>query len=295
MADYSQQEIETDQHVWSLRERRPELKLSYPNVDPDLVRAPVFAMRLGRTASDDELPLHRHRKGQIVIAEKGSVKCRVETGIWMVPTFGAFWVPGGVSHANSASPDSRIICIFVDPALSRLPDRCCILGVSPLMRSIADELTKRSVRYRLDEPSGRLALVLMDEFASASVSYQHLPLSSSPRLRQIAELLLDDPADRRTIADWASHLAMSERNFARWVQKETGMTFGQWRRQLQVLVALERLSSGSSVNVISQDLGYESTSAFITMFKKVFGDSPNRYIRRIEATGDLTEADRTLG
>jgi len=291
MAEYSQYEIEEDEHAWSLLTHRPDLKLSYPRIDPDRVNTPVFAIRLGRQVNDDELPIHRHVKGQLIIAERGSVKCRVENGIWMVPTFGALWIPGGIAHANSASLDSSIVCVFVDNHVARLPERCCILGVNPLMRNIADELTKRSVHYKLDEPSGRLALVLMDEFASASVSYQHLPMSSDPRLIEISATLLDDPADRRTVAEWASNLAMSERNFARWVVGETGMTFGQWRRQLQVLVALERLSSGSSVNVISQDLGYESPSAFITMFKKVCGDSPSRYIKRIETTGDISPAD----
>jgi len=287
MDSYRQQEIEHENHVWSLRERNPSLTLSYPNVDPDRIDTPVFAIRLGRGPADDELPLHSHRKGQLVIAENGSVTCRVENGIWMVPTFGAFWVPGGIAHSNSVSPNGSVICVFVDGEVSGLPRKCCTLGVTPLMRVITEALTQRSVRYTPDSPSGRLAQVLMDEFAKAPTSDQHLPMSSDPRLVEVAEHLLADPADRRTVAEWAAELAMSERSFARWGVRETGLTFGQWRRQLHGLVALERLSAGSSVHIIAQDLGYESTSAFITMFKKVFGDSPRRYLRRIEATGDL--------
>ena len=287
MNSYQQQEIEHEDHAWSLLERSPGLTLSYPSVDPDRIKAPVFAIRLGRGPTDDVLPLHRHRKGQLVIAENGSLTCRVENGIWVVPTFGAFWVPGGIAHSNTVSPNGSVICVFVDGEASGLPDRFCTLGVSPLIRAMTDALTQRSVRYVPDSPSGRLAQVLMDEFAKAPVSYLHLPISSDSRLIEVAEHLLADPADRRTVAEWATHLAMSERSFSRWIDRETGLTFGQWRRQLHGLVALERLSAGSSVNIIAQDLGYESTSAFITMFKKVFGDSPRRYLRQIEATGRL--------
>jgi AraC-like DNA-binding protein len=56
------------------------------------------------------------------------------------------------------------------------------------------------------------------------------------------------------------------------------MTFGRWRQQLHVLIALRLLSAGSSVQTVSQDLGYESPSAFIAMFKKSLGKPPARYL-----------------
>ncbi|MFS2117083.1 helix-turn-helix domain-containing protein, partial [Herbaspirillum frisingense] len=68
------------------------------------------------------------------------------------------------------------------------------------------------------------------------------------------------------------------RSFARFVQAETGMSFGRWRRQIHLMVALQRLASGSSVQRVSQDLGYDSVSAFITMFKKTLGKPPARYM-----------------
>ena len=47
--------------------------------------------------------------------------------------------------------------------------------------------------------------------------------------------------------------------------------------------ALEQLERGIPVQTISFDLGYESPSAFIAMFRKVLGASPNRYLGRREA------------
>ena len=71
---------------------------------------------------------------------------------------------------------------------------------------------------------------------------------------------------------------MSERSLFRLVPEETGMSFGRWRKQFQILLALERLSQGEAVQTVAFDLGYETSSAFITMFRKVLGASPARYL-----------------
>jgi AraC-like DNA-binding protein len=67
------------------------------------------------------------------------------------------------------------------------------------------------------------------------------------------------------------------------VLAETGMTFSRWRQQLQIIVAIQKLSAGNTVQSVSEALGYESVSAFITMFKKALGKSPARYFSEREA------------
>lgn len=77
---------------------------------------------------------------------------------------------------------------------------------------------------------------------------------------------------------------MSERNLARLVVKETGLSFRRWRHQLQLIVALQLLIGGKSVQDAAQSLGYDSTTAFITMFKKGLGQTPARYIANLTTT-----------
>ena len=59
---------------------------------------------------------------------------------------------------------------------------------------------------------------------------------------------------------------------------QTGLSFDRWRRQLHMIVALRELSGGATVQQVAYGLGYESPSAFITMFKKAFGKPPATYI-----------------
>ncbi len=75
----------------------------------------------------------------------------------------------------------------------------------------------------------------------------------------------------------AGFFAMSERNLARLIVKETGLSFRQWRQQLQLIMALQGLVKGDTVQKVAHTLGYDSTTAFITMFKKGRA-TPGRYI-----------------
>ena len=72
---------------------------------------------------------------------------------------------------------------------------------------------------------------------------------------------------------------VTARTAARLFVKETGQTFGQWRQQLRLLVALEHLGGGASVTQVALEVGYSDVSSFIAVFRDAFGDTPARYFR----------------
>src|SRR5262245_27654938 len=88
-----------------------------------------------------------------------------------------------------------------------------------------------------DARTERLTGVLLGELPRMPVQQLHLPLSAEPRLKRIAAALAENPADRRTLAQWADCVALSESSLARLVVRETGLTFGRWRQQLHLIVA----------------------------------------------------------
>jgi AraC-like DNA-binding protein len=59
-----------------------------------------------------------------------------------------------------------------------------------------------------------------------------------------------------------------------------GLSFGKWRQQVRLLRALERLAAGAAVTEVAFDLGYDSPSAFVTMFRRALGTTPGRYFAR---------------
>jgi len=73
---------------------------------------------------------------------------------------------------------------------------------------------------------------------------------------------------------------MDRRAFTRAFRKQTGLSFGAWRQQACIVVALPRLADGESVTTIALDMGYDSPAAFSTMFRRVLGVPPSRYAEK---------------
>ncbi|MGZ7040222.1 MAG: helix-turn-helix domain-containing protein [Thermoanaerobaculia bacterium] len=55
------------------------------------------------------------------------------------------------------------------------------------------------------------------------------------------------------------------------------MSFAKWRQQLRLLHALQSLAAGQKVASAARAAGYNSTSAFIAMFRKQLGATPAHY------------------
>jgi AraC-like DNA-binding protein len=71
---------------------------------------------------------------------------------------------------------------------------------------------------------------------------------------------------------------MSTRTLYRRFLRETGITFARWKQQARLLESIRRLAEGASVTAVAVDLGYESASAFSTMFRRALGTAPRAFI-----------------
>ncbi len=251
---------------------------SLTDFDPDTNTSPVVALSVEMTANEQELPFHQHRKAQLVLTLHGGVTCEVEKAYWMVPVNYAVWIPGGMPHSNRATVNAQIFFLFVEPDYPGMPQECCTLYISPMLREMIKHFADTPPEYAQESHSGRLAQVMLHELSLMPVEHLCLPITTDARIKMLAAKLINNPGNRSTLHDWASQMAMSDRSFERFICRETGMTFGKWRQQLYLLIAVRMLVTGSSVQNIAYELGYESPTAFITMFKKALGKTPGRYL-----------------
>ncbi|WP_392843327.1 AraC family transcriptional regulator [Burkholderia ambifaria] len=243
----------------------------------DDFKQPAVAIRVHLESEQSEHPQHSHRKGQLILMIQGSATCEVPQALWFVPPQHAVWIPGGTPHSSRASPDAQIYFLFIEPGAVRMPDHCCTLAITPLLRELIRHLAHGKPAYQRGSKTEKVVAVLLDQLAEAPVQQLHLPISQAPAIRRMLETLSADPSDRTTLSQWAARLAMSDRTLARLVVRETGLTFGRWRQQLHLIVALRQLADGTSVQQVAGLLGYDSVTAFITMFKKALGKSPTQY------------------
>ena len=245
--------------------------------DPDLAALPAVAYHLDFSQHAAEVPQHVHRKGQLILALHGAVTCRARDEIWIGPPDCGIWIPGGVAHSARTTDNARLNYLFVEPGAVPLPQECCTLSISPMIRAMVERLAREGGDYPPEGHAARMARVLLDELAEMPREQFNLPISGDPKIRLIADALTLDPSDRRTLGEWARHVAMSESSLARLMLRETGLSFGRWRQQLHLIVALRELASGTAVQNVASELGYESVNAFITMFKKALGSTPAQY------------------
>jgi AraC-like DNA-binding protein len=256
-------------------------------IEPDDVPRRVVTYGIATTDFGGyELDFHRHAKSQLLLVQSGALTCEVEGGLWVVPPRSAIWIPGGALHAVKVAGALEGYNAFVAPDIdARLPPYCCAISVTPLMRELLFRCAGLPVLYDESGVNARLVAVLLDEIAAAHVEDLHLPMPADARLRGILERMMAAPADRASLDLWARRAGMSGRTLGRRIMAETGMSFGRWRQQLAVVLAVRWLAGGASIQKVAADLGYESVPSFVTMFRKALGASPGRYMAQRHSSG----------
>lgn len=239
--------------------------------------APVICSATDYVAGWEVQP-HSHTKHQLVYAVHGVMGVHTDVGHWVVPSSRAIWMPAGTTHAIRCIGEVHMRSLFIrtDAAPGLLTD-CSAVDISPLLTELIRAAAIVEHPYAPESRDDRLMRLLLDELRALPVLPLNLPMPADPRVLLICESLLKQLDDPSTLTDWAVHLGINVKTIQRLFSAQTGMTFGRWRQQARLLRTLELLASGEKVIDIALALGYESPSAFTTMFKKQFGMVPSQF------------------
>ncbi|WP_343630284.1 helix-turn-helix transcriptional regulator [Roseateles sp.] len=221
---------------------------------------------------------HSHPRAQLLYAIDGVMLVDSAAGFWVVPPNRALWLVAGERHSVRMAGLVKMRTAYIDATqLGDLPERTCVLNVSPLLRELLVAAVQVPVDYEERGRDGSLMELLIHELRRATTLPLHLPMPDDDRLRTICDELAEKPADAATAQEWAERLGVSSKTVQRLFVKETGMTFAQWREQARLLFALRRMAEGARVIDIALDCGYASQSAFAAMFRRHFGAPPSSF------------------
>lgn len=222
---------------------------------------------------------HWHARAQFVFAVAGTMRVRTPRHVWIVPSSRALWVPAHTAHEIQMYGVVQMRSLYVNgDAGAGMPSSCVVLNITPLLRELVVRAVALPATYDENGDDGLLMRLLMAEVRRLTPCALDLPLPESPDLTQLCERILADFSAKRPCGLDASDMHTSTRTLYRRFLRETGITFARWKQQARLLESIRRLAEGAPVTTVAIDLGYESPSAFSTMFRRALGIAPRAFI-----------------
>ena len=241
----------------------------------DTLPAPIF-FRAAWVPAETAYPQHRHDWGEFVYSFSGVMEVKLADQHHTAPPPYGIWLPPQVEHTGLNHPETCHCSLYVSaPLCGKLPREACVLIASPLLRAMLDHLRQAPSNGAPTPEHERLLKVVVDQLEQAPRAGSYLPSSDDPLLAPVLQALLAAPGDNRSLADWARVVHTTERTLVRRCQRDLGMGLLEWRQRLRIVKALPRLEAGEKIEAIAFDLGYASVSAFIAMFRRLMGVTPD--------------------
>jgi len=224
------------------------------------------------------IPEHAHPEDQLLFASEGVMTVRTKQGVWVVPPLRAVWIPAETPHSVAMSGPVSIRTLYFLPKLCGfLPRRCFVMNVSSLLKELILHACTFPKLHKRAPTERRIVEIIVDQLKAVESIPLRLPHPSDSRAKRVVETLFANPSDQRTLEKLCAESGASKRTVQRLFLEETKMTFSKWRQQLRLLHAMQRLASGEKVTAAALEAGYNSTSAFISMFRKQLGTTPRAF------------------
>lgn len=244
---------------------------------PATEASPVIARRNNYPVGWHIQP-HLHDRHQLLYADRGVIVVQADAGRWIVPPTRGIWMTAGTTHEIRCVGEVHMHSLLIDTRVApKSLDATQAVAIPPLLRELLRAAMDVQAPYQPGTRDARVMRLILDELRALPVLPLHLHMPGDARILRICQALQEQLDDTSTLADWAKRLDIDVKTVQRLFTKETGMTFGQWRQQARLLRALELLATGEKVIDVALALGYDSPSAFATMFRKNFGQSPTQF------------------
>lgn len=248
--------------------------------DTSTFDADAFAVEvvgLSTALSNHDSGAHSHRRAQLLYARHGCIRITLAGQLCLLPPGRAAWIPAATVHRAVMTNivDYRSIYFRADVAES-MPSDVRVLNISPLLCAVLEAIAM--AEFDQSWTTGRYSHLLglsVDEICSATCEPTLLPLPSDRRLARLIEKPHQLPPELKVLE---REIGASGKTITRLFQKQTGMSYQQWRQQWRVVRAVELLATGHSISTIAAELEFSSDSVFISFFKKIMGKTPRCYL-----------------
>ncbi len=216
---------------------------------------------------------------------RGSADVRIGSRDFRLRTGDALWLPAGVPNSVEWHADS----VAVPLGFSGTPVGLDVedLVVRSFPPEATDFLVHTSlVSYTLFRPEPERRSYVDDLFRAQFLDGRDTAATAglTGAVGVVTRAMRRDPADARSLADWAAHLGTTPRALGREFLSQTGATFPRWRAQHRMDIARWLLRLGDPPGQVARQLGYSGPAAFANAFTAAHGMSPSEHQRREGST-----------
>lgn len=218
---------------------------------------------------------HSHLAHELLWAHDGTLTAQIEGQIFTVSEGYGLWIPAKMLHGGRLTAQIKLFSAFFAPERTSTQFKApTVITMEPLLESLLIYLSGREL-----SPEARArAEVVVSDVLKPSAHQKALRMPDDPRISDIANRILADPADNRSLEQWAENTGISARTITRAYREATGLSFAQWRQAVKIHRALELLANGEGVQDVSDLLGYAQPSTFIDAFRRTMGSTPGAFM-----------------
>jgi AraC-like DNA-binding protein len=218
---------------------------------------------------------HVHEDHQLAWASSGVLTVRSGAQAWVLPPTRALWIPAGVRHETLSEGVATMRSAYVRPGSCAITwTTCTPVEVSPLVAELLTRLERNNLESSARSHAEQLLVDLLEPVATLSFEVR---MPTDDRALRVAEMLIDNPADDRTLSTWGVDVGASSRTLARAFSAQTGLSFARWRALVRLQRSMEALGANEPIVDVARQVGYESASAFVAAFRRETGITPARY------------------
>lgn len=220
---------------------------------------------------------HSHPKAQLIYAVSGVMHVETETTSYIIPPSTALLMPADLEHAIYMDGSVAMRALFLKRSTAKgICDQCRVITVNSLLRELIMAACSEPLDWDVNGRGQHIVALALDEIQRSSVLPLELPLPTEARLRRVIDALRERPNSTNSLDDWARIANTSKRTLARLFQRETGLSFRQWRQQARLTAAMSALSTGASPAKAAIVAGFDSQPAFGAAFRQFFGITPGQ-------------------
>jgi AraC family transcriptional regulator of arabinose operon len=226
------------------------------------------------------VPDHAHGSDQVIYATRGVMEVSAGQSLWLTPPHLAVWIPARTQHRIRMPGAVSMRTLYLRRGLiPRAPSVCGVLHVSPLLRELILEAIRIGQLRTKDPLHCALRDLIVAQLRRASPVPMSILLPKDARALGVAQAAIANQAKAPSLDALCRRVGVSVRTIERTFQREVGMSFETWRKQVRMMKAIELLVEGHAVKEVASEVGYRQSSTFVQLFRETLGVTPKAWVK----------------